>query len=174
MFHGDRDAHFDTGTDDLQVGGLARADAQRPGADTRLPRTVVPWSLDSRAARRGRRDATPFEWTGDQHHRARHARRAQQHHQHGRRFRVRDPLRTTLAHRALRDRDLADGIVRAVTEGVDAQLQVRDLGPDLWIWRVLHPGWTEDADWQPMVTCTVVDLGQERLVVAPLGPPLAP
>jgi len=54
---------------------------------------------------------------------------------------------------------------------VDPQLQVRDLGPGLWIWRVLHPGWTDEADWQPIVTCTCVDLGSERLLLDPLVPP---
>ena len=57
-------------------------------------------------------------------------------------------------------------------DGVDPQLQVRDLGPGLWIWRVLHPGWTKEADWQPIVTCTCVDLGSERLLLDPLVPPL--
>jgi len=57
-------------------------------------------------------------------------------------------------------------------ETVDPQLEVVDLGPGLWIWRVLHPGWTAEDDWQPMVTCTVVDLGRERLIVDPLVPPL--
>jgi hypothetical protein len=55
--------------------------------------------------------------------------------------------------------------------GFDAQLELRDLGPDLWIWRVLHPAWTEEADWQPIVTCTVVDLGPERSILDPLVPP---
>jgi len=54
---------------------------------------------------------------------------------------------------------------------VDTQLQVRDLGPGFWIWRVLHPGWTDEADWQPIVTCTCVDLGSERLLLDPLVPP---
>lgn len=54
---------------------------------------------------------------------------------------------------------------------IDPQLEIRDLGPDLWIWRVLHPGWTADADWQPIVTSTCVDLGHERLLVDPLVPP---
>ena len=56
--------------------------------------------------------------------------------------------------------------------GVDPQVEVRDLGPDIWIWRVLHPGWTDEADWQPIVTCTCVDLGRERLLLDPLVPPL--
>jgi Ankyrin repeat len=60
---------------------------------------------------------------------------------------------------------------RVTHEGVDPQLEVSDLGPGLWLWRVLHPGWTEDADWQPIVTSTCVDLGPERLLVDPLVPP---
>jgi len=55
---------------------------------------------------------------------------------------------------------------------IDPQLAVRDLGPGLWIWRIRHPAWTEDEDWQPIVTCTCVDLGPERLLLDPLVPPL--
>ena len=58
-----------------------------------------------------------------------------------------------------------------MTEGSDPQLEVRDLGPGLWIWRILHPGWNAAADWQPVVTCTCVDLGEERLLLDPLVPP---
>jgi hypothetical protein len=58
---------------------------------------------------------------------------------------------------------------RGVTH--DLQLEVRDLGPELWIWRIRHPGWTEEADWQPIVTCICVDLGPERLLLDPLVPP---
>jgi hypothetical protein len=57
-------------------------------------------------------------------------------------------------------------------KAIDPQLEVRDLGPGLWIWRVLHPAWTDEADWQPIVTCTCVDLGDERLLLDPLVPPL--
>ena len=56
-------------------------------------------------------------------------------------------------------------------QGRDPQLEVRDLRPDLWIWRIRHPGWTAEADWQPMVTCTCADLGRERLLLDPLVPP---
>src|SRR5882724_9000198 len=56
-------------------------------------------------------------------------------------------------------------------EGIGPQLEVRDLGPGLWIWRLLHPGWTEGEDWQPIVTCICVDLGRERLLLDPLVPP---
>ncbi len=57
------------------------------------------------------------------------------------------------------------------TSDADPRLAVRDLGPGLWIWRVLHPGWTEEADWPPVVTCICVDLGEERLLLDPLVPP---
>src|SRR5882672_1093562 len=57
-----------------------------------------------------------------------------------------------------------------VSEAIDAQLEVRDLAPGLWIWRIRHPGWTEDDDWQPIVTCICADLGHERLVLDPLVP----
>ena len=60
---------------------------------------------------------------------------------------------------------------RGSAGAADPQLEVRDLGPGLWIWRILHPGWTEDADWQPTVTCVCVDRGPERLLVDPLVPP---
>jgi ankyrin repeat protein len=54
---------------------------------------------------------------------------------------------------------------------MNPRLEVRDLGTGLWIWRVLHPGWTAEVDWQPIVTCTVVDIGPERLLLDPLVPP---
>jgi hypothetical protein len=53
----------------------------------------------------------------------------------------------------------------------DPQLEVHDLGPGLWIWRTRHPGWTEDADWQPVVTSVCADLGDQRLILDPLAPP---
>ena len=54
----------------------------------------------------------------------------------------------------------------------DANLEVRDLQPGLWIWRIRHPGWTKDADWQPVVTSICADLGDQRLILDPLTPPL--
>jgi hypothetical protein len=53
----------------------------------------------------------------------------------------------------------------------DPQLAVHDLGPGLWIWRIRHPNWTEDADWQPVVTSICADVGAERLILDPLAPP---
>src|SRR5690242_2466395 len=50
-------------------------------------------------------------------------------------------------------------------------LKVIDLAPGLWIWRIQHPGWEPDADWQPVVTCVCVDAGRERWLLDPLLPP---
>jgi hypothetical protein len=49
---------------------------------------------------------------------------------------------------------------------------IRDLAPDLWIWRARHPFWTKDADWQPVVTSTFVESRGARLVLDPLAPVL--
>ena len=51
-----------------------------------------------------------------------------------------------------------------------ARAEVRDLGRGLWIWRTLHYGWTRDADWQALVTSTIVASGSERLVIDPIAP----
>ena len=40
-----------------------------------------------------------------------------------------------------------------------------------WIWRLEHPSWHPDADWQPVVTCVCVDSGSERCLIDPLLPP---
>ena len=56
-------------------------------------------------------------------------------------------------------------------ERLGSQAEIRDLAPGLWIWRVRHPGWTPEADWQPVVTSTYVESGGERLVLDPLAPP---
>jgi Ankyrin repeats (many copies) len=50
-------------------------------------------------------------------------------------------------------------------------VEVMDLAPGLWIWRLEHPGWTEGVDWQQVVTCVCVDVGGERWLLDPLLPP---
>ena len=50
-------------------------------------------------------------------------------------------------------------------------VRIIDLVPGLWIWRLEHPGWREDADWQEVVTCICVDAGSERWLLDPLLPP---
>jgi hypothetical protein len=58
-----------------------------------------------------------------------------------------------------------------MTERTSPHLAVIDLAPDLWIWRLEHPAWTPDVDWQPVVTCVCVDAGNERWLLDPLLPP---
>ena len=50
-------------------------------------------------------------------------------------------------------------------------MRVIDLAPGLWIWRLEHPGWKPEADWQQVVTCVCVDAGAERWLLDPLLPP---
>ena len=52
-----------------------------------------------------------------------------------------------------------------------SSLEVIDLEPGLWIWRLEHPGWRSGEDWQQVVTCVCVDAGAERWVLDPLLPP---
>jgi len=49
--------------------------------------------------------------------------------------------------------------------------ELRDVAPGLWIWRVPHPDWSPDADWEPPVTSTCVESGGEVAVLDPLAPP---
>jgi hypothetical protein len=44
-----------------------------------------------------------------------------------------------------------------MTEPTSPKVEVIDLAPGLWIWRVEHPGWKPDHDWQQVVTCVCVD-----------------
>jgi glyoxylase-like metal-dependent hydrolase (beta-lactamase superfamily II) len=49
--------------------------------------------------------------------------------------------------------------------------ELRDVTPGLWIWRVAHPDWSPDADWEPVVTSTCVESGGEVALLDPLAPP---
>ena len=59
----------------------------------------------------------------------------------------------------------------AITERTPPNVQVIDLAPGLWIWRLQHPGWKPEDDWQQVVTCVFVDTGSERWLIDPLLPP---
>ena len=48
--------------------------------------------------------------------------------------------------------------------------QIRDVAPGLWIWRVAHPDWRPDADWDPAVTCTCVESGGEVILLDAMAP----
>ena len=50
-------------------------------------------------------------------------------------------------------------------------VEVIDLVPGLWIWRLEHPSWRSGVDWQQVVTCVCVDAGTERWLLDPLLPP---
>lgn len=56
-------------------------------------------------------------------------------------------------------------------QSVTSKVEIRDVAPGLWIWRVRHPGWKEGDDWPPIVTSTFVESRGERLVLDPLAPP---
>ena len=58
-----------------------------------------------------------------------------------------------------------------VTERRSPNVEVIDLAPGLWIWRLEHPAWTPDADWQEVVTCVCADAGDQRWILDPLLPP---
>ncbi|MGH3012095.1 MAG: hypothetical protein ACRDMY_09690 [Gaiellaceae bacterium] len=45
------------------------------------------------------------------------------------------------------------------------------MAPGLWVWRMPHPDWSSDADWEPSVTSTCVESGGEVAVLDPLAPP---
>jgi len=58
-----------------------------------------------------------------------------------------------------------------MTERMLPHVAVIDLAPGLWIWRLEHPGWKPEVDWQQVVTCVCVDAGSERWLLDPLLPP---
>jgi glyoxylase-like metal-dependent hydrolase (beta-lactamase superfamily II) len=50
-------------------------------------------------------------------------------------------------------------------------IEVRDVAPGLWIWRLEHPEWAPGVGWDPPVTSTCVAAGGEVAVIDPLAPP---
>jgi glyoxylase-like metal-dependent hydrolase (beta-lactamase superfamily II) len=54
---------------------------------------------------------------------------------------------------------------------VAVQYEVRDVVEGLWLWRATHPAWSRGSDWEPLVTSTVVEAGEEVAVLDPLAPP---
>jgi Ankyrin repeats (many copies) len=50
-------------------------------------------------------------------------------------------------------------------------VKIIDLAPGLWIWRLEHPAWKPQVDWQEVVTCICIDAGGERWLLDPLLPP---
>ena len=50
-------------------------------------------------------------------------------------------------------------------------IEVRDVAAGLWIWRLEHPDWAPEVEWQPAVTSTCVESGGEVALLDPLAPP---
>jgi glyoxylase-like metal-dependent hydrolase (beta-lactamase superfamily II) len=48
--------------------------------------------------------------------------------------------------------------------------QIRDVAPGLWIWRLEHPDWTPELEWEPLVTSTVAESRGEVVLIDPLAP----
>jgi len=48
---------------------------------------------------------------------------------------------------------------------------VVDVAAGLWFWRLDHPDWTQEQDWAPAVTSTVVESRGEIAVLDALAPP---
>ena len=49
-------------------------------------------------------------------------------------------------------------------------MELRDVAPGLWIWRLEHPAWTPAKDWPPLVTSTCVESRGEVAVLDALAP----
>ena len=58
-----------------------------------------------------------------------------------------------------------------MTKRTTPNVEVIDLAPGLWIWRLEHPGWRPSVDWQQVVTCVCADAEDERWLLDPLLPP---
>jgi hypothetical protein len=54
---------------------------------------------------------------------------------------------------------------------VPERAAVLEVADGLWIWRLPHPDWTPEADWEPFVTSTYVESGGEVVLLDPLAPP---
>ncbi len=50
-------------------------------------------------------------------------------------------------------------------------VEVRDVAPGLWIWRLEHPDWKPGLAWEPLVTSTRVRSRGEVALLDPLAPP---
>jgi glyoxylase-like metal-dependent hydrolase (beta-lactamase superfamily II) len=53
---------------------------------------------------------------------------------------------------------------------VSFAVELRDVCPGLWLWRLEHPDWTPEADWEPLVTSTCVAADGEVALLDPLAP----
>jgi hypothetical protein len=50
------------------------------------------------------------------------------------------------------------------------EVETRDAAPGLWVWRVPHPDWTAEADWEQLVASTCVESHGEVALLDPIAP----
>jgi glyoxylase-like metal-dependent hydrolase (beta-lactamase superfamily II) len=50
-------------------------------------------------------------------------------------------------------------------------VEMRDVAPDLWLWRQPHPDWRAGDDWEPLVSSFAVRSRGVSLLIDPLAPP---
>jgi hypothetical protein len=50
-------------------------------------------------------------------------------------------------------------------------VELHDVVDGLWIWRMPHPDWNGQSDWEPMVTSVALESGGARILLDPLAPP---
>jgi glyoxylase-like metal-dependent hydrolase (beta-lactamase superfamily II) len=50
-------------------------------------------------------------------------------------------------------------------------VELREVAPGLWLWRLEHPDWAPDSGWEPVVTSTCVESDAEVALLDPLAPP---
>ena len=53
--------------------------------------------------------------------------------------------------------DPSSSTMVTMAERISPQVEVIDVAPGLWIWRIEHPGWKPDDDGQQVVTSVCVD-----------------
>jgi len=58
-----------------------------------------------------------------------------------------------------------------MTQDPQSQVELRDVAPGLWIWRLEHPHGKPGKGWEPLVASTCVESGGETLVLDPLAAP---
>ena len=62
-------------------------------------------------------------------------------------------------------------VARGVCHDSPVEVELRDVAPGLWIWRLEHPDRPPDAEWPPLVNSTCVESSGEVAVLDPLAPP---
>jgi hypothetical protein len=49
--------------------------------------------------------------------------------------------------------------------------EVTDVAAGLWVWRIPHPEWIPEVDWEELVSSTCVESGGEVALLDPVAPP---